>query len=86
MWICWRRVKRQILGELWILTTLGLLLGVALLVQLPILDLVGFVPTSVFTAGIVISCGLIYTLALVSGLYPSWLATRVRPAEALHYE
>ena len=27
-----------------------------------------------------------YTLATVSGAYPAWLATRIQPAEALHYE
>ena len=81
-----RSVKRQILGELWILTTLGLALGVVVLVQLPILDLVGFLPSSVFAKGVVVACGLVYGLATLSGLYPSWLATRVHPAEALHYE
>jgi ABC-type lipoprotein release transport system permease subunit len=28
----------------------------------------------------------IYGLTIVSALYPSWLATQVQPAEALHYE
>jgi len=28
----------------------------------------------------------IYALTIVCGLYPSWMATKVQPAEALHYE
>jgi len=28
----------------------------------------------------------IYALTLLCGLYPSWLASRVQPAAALHYE
>jgi putative ABC transport system permease protein len=79
-------VRRQILVELWILTTLGLAAGVVLVAQLPILDLVGFLPGPVFAAGLVTACAVLYGLATVSGLYPSWLATRVQPAEALHSE
>lgn len=80
------QIRAQILGELWILTALGLALGIVLLVQLPLLDLVGFFPAPVFAAGIVLASGVILLLATLSGLYPSWLATRVQPAEALHYE
>lgn len=79
-------VRRQILAELLILTTLGMLLGIVLLVQLPILDVVSFLPAPVFAAGVGTACAIIYALAAMSGLYPSWLATRVQPAEALHYE
>ena len=57
-----------------------------LFLQLPLLDLANFVPGDAFTAGIALACGLIYALATASGLYPSWLATRIQPAEALHYE
>ena len=80
------QIRKQILGELWILTALGLTLGIIVLVQLPLLDLVGFLPAPVFWAGLVLSAAAIYALATVSGAYPSWLATRIQPAEALHYE
>ena len=80
------QIRRQILGELWILTALGLVLGVIVLVQLPLLDLVGFLPATVFWTGMGLAVAAIYTLATVSGVYPAWLATRIQPAEALHYE
>jgi putative ABC transport system permease protein len=80
------QIRRQILGELWILTALGLVLGVILVVQLPLLDLVGFLPATVFWTGMGLAVVAIYALATVSGVYPAWLATRIQPAEALHYE
>ncbi|HEX5084620.1 MAG TPA: FtsX-like permease family protein [Blastocatellia bacterium] len=81
-----RRIYKQILGELFIVTTIGLLVGVLIVVQFPLLDLLGFASPEVYTASIFISLGLIYLLTTVCGLYPSLLATRIHPAEALHYE
>jgi putative ABC transport system permease protein len=81
-----RRIYKQILGELFIVTTIGLLVGTLVVVQFPLLDLLGFASPEVYTASIFISLGLIYLLTTVCGLYPSLLATRIHPAEALHYE
>ncbi len=79
-------IHKQILSELLLLTTLGLIAGVLLVVQFPLLDLVGFLNTKVYALGLALSLVIIYGLTLIAGLYPSWLATRVQPAEALHYE
>lgn len=81
-----RRIYKQILGELFIVTTIGLLLGTLVVVQFPLLDLLGFASPEVYTASIFISLSLIYLLTTVCGLYPSLLAMRIHPAEALHYE
>jgi putative ABC transport system permease protein len=81
-----RRIYKQILGELFIVTTIGLLLGTLVVVQFPLLNLMGFASPAVYTASIFISLGLIYLLTTVCGLYPSLLAMRIHPAEALHYE
>ncbi|HEV2669211.1 MAG TPA: FtsX-like permease family protein, partial [Blastocatellia bacterium] len=81
-----QRIYKQILGELFIVTTTGLLVGTLVVVQFPLLDLMGFASPEVYTASIFISLGLIYLLTTVCGLYPSLLATRIHPAEALHYE
>jgi putative ABC transport system permease protein len=81
-----RRIYKQILGELFIVTTIGLLVGTLVVVQFPLLDLLGFASPEVYTASIFISLGLIYLLTTVCGLYPSLLAARIHPAEALHYE
>ncbi|MCI0694287.1 ABC transporter permease [candidate division KSB1 bacterium] len=80
-----QHVYKQILGELFVLTSIGLIIGVIVVVQFPLLDLIG-IQTKVFGFGLVISLVLIYALTLAAGLYPSWLATKVQPAEALHYE
>jgi putative ABC transport system permease protein len=78
-------VRLQILGEIVVLATLSLLPGVALALQLP---LVGALPVrgAVFAASLAVSVAGIYLLAILCGWYPARLATRVEPAEALHYE
>ncbi len=80
------KIHTQILGELIVLTSFGVLLGVILVVQFPLLNLIGFISAKVFALGLILGVLVIYTLTFVAGLYPSWLATRVQPAEALHYE
>jgi putative ABC transport system permease protein len=80
------KIHAQILGELIVLTSFGVLLGVVLVVQFPLLNLIGFISAKVFTIGLVLGVLVIYILTFVAGLYPSWLATKVQPAEALHYE
>ncbi len=79
-------VYRQILGELFFITTLALIPGILLIVQFPLLNLIGNLKPSVYFYSIALSIILIYILTLVCGLYPGWLATRIRPAEALHHE
>jgi putative ABC transport system permease protein len=79
-------VHRQISMELLLVTTLGLFLGVLLAVQLPVLDLLPSLSSGVVTAGIATAVLLLYALALAAALYPSWLAGRVQPAEALRWE
>jgi len=80
------RIHRQILGELVVMTTLALAAGLAVVVQFPLLDLVGAVRPAVYAASLALSVLAIYGLTLVFGWYPSRLATTVQPAEALRYE
>jgi putative ABC transport system permease protein len=81
-----RRIHRQILGEVTVMTSLAVALGLALVLQFPLLDLLGFVSPGVFATSLVLSAIAIYVLALACGFYPGRLATKVQPAEALHYE
>jgi putative ABC transport system permease protein len=81
-----RRIYKQILGELFIITSFGLLVGVLVVVQFPLLNIMGFANTKVYITSIIVSLTLIYLLTALCGLYPSRLATKVQPAEALHYE
>ena len=82
-------VRTQVLSEIVIMTSLAVIAAVALLAQVPLLplprDLTG-IPASVFIASIVVTVIAIYLLTLACGWQPSRLATRIQPAEALHYE
>ncbi len=80
------KIHTQILGELLMLTSFGLALGTLIVIQFPLLDLIGFISTKVFLLGLTASLLIIYAIATLCGLYPSYLATKVQPAEALHYE
>jgi putative ABC transport system permease protein len=82
-------IHQQILGELVVMTSLALFVGVLLLVQVPLLPLprgLDVIPGSVYGVSIVVSVLAIYLLTVACGWYPARLATKIQPAEALHYE
>ena len=84
-----RSVRAQVLTEMMIMTSLALIVGVALIAQLPLLPLpseMRVIPAPVFIGSIIVSALAIYVLTLLCGWQPSRLATRIQPAEALHYE
>jgi putative ABC transport system permease protein len=82
-------IHRQILGELIVMASLALFVGVLLAAQVPLLPLpagLTWIPLSVFVLSLVLSVVAIYALTLLCGWYPARLATKIQPAEALHYE
>lgn len=79
-------VHRQVLMEQLVLTSLGVLIGTLLVIQVPILHLIGVLSHGVFTAGLLVAMAAMYLLSVLCALYPSSLAARVQPAEALRYE
>jgi putative ABC transport system permease protein len=79
-------VNRQILLEVALLATFALIIGVIIVAQLPLLGIFQLVSPASFTIGLTGALATIYGLTLLCGLYPSWLAGRVQPAQALHYE
>lgn len=79
-------VHKQILLEVILLTTLALFVGVVVVWQLPLLGIFAIVPPPVFTLAFVLSLAAIYIITVACGLYPSWLASRLTPADALRYE
>ena len=84
-----RSIRAQVLTEMMIMTSLALIAGIVLLAQLPLLPLpseMTVIPAPVFVGSIIVSSLLIYLLTLLCGWQPSRLATRIQPAEALHYE
>ncbi len=76
------------LGELAVLATTAIVLGCVPILQfdLPQLLLDSWIPTHVLVAGLAAGAVVLYLLVILCGLYPSWLAARVRPAEALHHD
>ena len=79
-------VHLQILIEVALLATLAVMVGLLVVAQLPIIGMFTVVTPAAYAIGIAAALATIYALTLVCGLYPSWLASRVQPAEALHYE
>ena len=79
-------IHRQIVGEVMVTASLGLIVGSLLAIQVPLVGPFTFVPFGVVVPALIGSAALILILAALCGLYPGWSATRIQPAEALHYE
>jgi putative ABC transport system permease protein len=82
-------IGRQVLVELLLLTTLAMIPGLVLIAQIPILPLpreLRVIDPPIFIAGVVTAAVLLYSVTLASAFYPSRLATRIAPAEALRAE
>jgi putative ABC transport system permease protein len=80
------KVQLQFVGELGVVTTIAVAIGAALILQFPLLDLMSFVSDGVYVASLGVAAVLIYLLATACALYPSLMATRITPSDALHYE
>ena len=77
----------QIVAEQVLLSTLAMLGGMVLLLQLPLTGILGdALNWRVFAGATALSMGVIYLLSLLCSLYPGWRASRLQPAAALHYE
>ena len=80
-------IYRQIVAEQLLISTLAMLVGLALLVQLPLTGVLrGTLDWGVFAGATVLSMAAIYLLSLLCSLYPGWRASRLSPTDALHYE
>jgi putative ABC transport system permease protein len=82
-----RDIYGQIVAEQMLLSSFAMVLGLALLVQLPLTGALGeTLNWTVFLSAAGLSMFLIYLLSLLCSLYPGWRASRLSPTEALHYE
>jgi putative ABC transport system permease protein len=81
-----RQVQRQILAELAVMTSMAVLVAGVLAAQVPLLSPFYWVAPHVYGLGFLLAAAIIYALTFACGWYPSRLATRVEPAEALRYE
>ena len=79
------QVYRQFIGEVLVLATFGIIIGVVIALQFPLLKVFG-VQTSVYLAAMVASVIIIYLLAAGCAAYPSRQAAVIQPASALHEE
>jgi putative ABC transport system permease protein len=97
-------IRRQVLAELAVLTSMAVALGLLIVLQVAALPLPADVVSRLLSrpvhageslrvfwsgalaAGVAASVVLIYAITLLCAWYPSRLATRIQPAEALHYE
>ena len=82
------RIYGQFLGELAVLVSAAIALGCLPVLQFGLLDMVLWsrVPAWVAACGVGATALVLFLVVLLCGLYPSWLAARVRPAEALHHD
>lgn len=76
-------ITRQILGEVFVLTTLPLLLGIILAVQFPVLRLFDL-PAATYIIAILLATAFLYLLVTLCALYPGRQAAKIYPAVALH--
>ena len=81
-----QNVSRQIHGEQFIITTIGVLAGSLLAMQLPLINLIDFIPAEIYVTALLLSLVLMYVITYLCSMFPSWLAMEIEPAEALHYE
>lgn len=80
------RIKRQIFMEIALMTGIAMTVGTILLAQVPVLGWLGPVPPALYATSLVLAGVLLFLLTSFCGWYPSLLATRIPPAEALRYE
>ena len=76
------------LGELAVLATAAVALGCVPILHFDLLGLVlgSWIPIHIAFGGLAAAALVLHLLVLLCGLYPSWLAARVRPAAALHHD
>jgi putative ABC transport system permease protein len=77
----------QIVVEQLLLTSLAMLVGLILLVQLPITGVFGEnLSWPLFLIAALESMAIMSMVSVLCALYPAWRASRLSPTEALHYE
>jgi putative ABC transport system permease protein len=79
-------VRRQLVGEVAVLTAVATLVGAVIVAQLPVLDVFSAVSPGVYAASIAISLVCIFALTLACAWMPARVASSMDPAEALRYE
>jgi len=79
-------ISWHVLGEALALATLAIIVGLIVAVQMPILGLDPAVSMDDYVISMVTAAVAVYLLVFLCALYPSRLAMRIQPAQALHDE
>ena len=78
-------IYAQLTGEMLVVASIGVIAGLLLVLQLPLLELLDYT-SGTYALSIALAALIIYGLVIVCSLYPGRLACRIRPVEALHHE
>lgn len=75
-----------VLGEIFVLTTFSVVLGLLVLAQFPVVVGFSVVSPEVYGISMILSVGAMFAMTSLCALYPSRIAAVVQPSEALRYE
>ncbi|GAB4035774.1 FtsX-like permease family protein [Spirosoma jeollabukense] len=78
-------ISTQFVGEIWVLATFAMLIGLLFAIQFPLLNVFD-VQSGVYITAIIISILVIYGIVTLCALFPSRQAALIQPATALHEE
>ena len=78
-------ISQQFVGEMWVLTTFGLVIGLLFALQFPLLNVFDLDP-GVYLTAILVATLAIYAIVTACAYYPSRQAATIQPATALHEE
>lgn len=78
-------ISTQFIGEIWVLATFAMLIGLLFAVQFPLLNVFDL-QAGIYVIAIVIAIIVIYGLVTLCALFPSRQAALIQPATALHEE
>lgn len=79
-------LRLQVVAEMIAVALFGMLVGAVIAVQFPLLELFEEVNWQTLSIALPGAAALVLLLIVISSLYPSWLASRRTPADALRYE
>lgn len=75
-------IRTQFVGEMWVITTFGILIGLIFAIQFPMMNVFD-VASGIYLTAIVMAIVIIYLLVTICAYYPSRQAAKIRPAMAL---
>ena len=78
-------IKKQFIGEMWMLASLALIIGIVMAVQFPMLGVFNVKP-GIYVQSILLSVLFIFLLVTICAYRPSAMAAKMQPADTLREE